>query len=129
MPNRASFEHHDVGETRTDRAFDSTAAVSTVNFASLVKSVLMPNFARWAEFRAGPEIPPDDREDYERGLDAITNYVFETMFLDQKHHTWSPALCEIHDFCSRFGDMYCASSLAREKTSSLYRDEIPSRSP
>ena len=90
LPNRSGFYQPNVGESRTDMIFDSTAVHSTQNFASRVKSYTTPNFAHWSELRAGSEIPPDQRDEVNLGLDYVNNYMFDTIQnasnFDQEDH-------------------------------------------
>ena len=41
--------------------------------------VLFPNFARWADFMAGSEVPAEERDAIDNELDEVTEYVFEVI--------------------------------------------------
>ena len=52
----------------------------------------MPNYARWADFVAGSEIPKEDQKDVNEVLDTVTEYVFEVLqnsnFSQEVHETF-----------------------------------------
>ena len=48
-------------------------------FASRLQSGLVPNFARWADFVAGSEVPKEQIDQVNNQLDEVTEYVFEVM--------------------------------------------------
>ncbi len=79
LPMRKSFFHESVGQRRDDKIFDETAVVGTQEFASRLQSGLVPNFARWADFVAGSEIPKDQADEVNNQLDEVTEYVFEVI--------------------------------------------------
>ena len=57
MPMRETFKSKTIGERRDEKIFDETAVVGVQEFASRLQQGLVPNFARWADFAAGSEIP------------------------------------------------------------------------
>ena len=59
LPQRESFFTESIGRRRTDHIFDETAVVGVQEFASRLQSGIVPNYARWAEFVAGSEIPKE----------------------------------------------------------------------
>jgi len=90
LPNRAGFYQPNVGESRSDLIFDSTAVHSTQNFASRVKSYTTPNFAHWSQLRAGSEIPKDQHNEVNLVLDEVNEHIFDTIQngsnFDQEDH-------------------------------------------
>jgi hypothetical protein len=76
---RQSFFHEVAGQRRDDKIFDESAVVGTQEFASRLQSGLVPNFARWADFIAGSEIPPEQQDEVNNQLDEVTDYVFEVI--------------------------------------------------
>ena len=74
---RQSFYHEVAGQRRDDKIFDETAVVGVQEFASRLQSGLVPNFARWADFIAGSEVPPEQQDQVNNELDEVTDYVFE----------------------------------------------------
>ena len=56
------FYHEVAGQRRDDKIFDETAVVGVQEFASRLQSGLVPNFARWADFIAGSEVPPEQQD-------------------------------------------------------------------
>jgi len=79
LPARESFFPQGPGQERTADIFDETAVVSTQEFASRLQAGMTPNFARWAEFVAGSEVPPKDRQSANAKLEEVTDYVFEVL--------------------------------------------------
>lgn len=79
LPQRESFYYETPGQRRDERIFDETAVVGVQEFASRLQSGLVPNFARWADFVSGSEVPPEQRSDIDRSLDEVTEYVFEVI--------------------------------------------------
>jgi hypothetical protein len=79
LPQRESFYYEEHGQRRDDRIFDETAVVGVQEFASRLQSGIVPNYARWAQFSAGSEVPPEDRDRINNELDEITQYVFDIL--------------------------------------------------
>tara|TARA_Y100001972_G_scaffold86837_1_gene106234 strand:- start:2978 stop:4564 length:1587 start_codon:yes stop_codon:yes gene_type:complete len=79
LPMRETFYTSARGERRDERIFDETAVVGVQEFASRLQSGLVPNFARWADFTAGSEVPKESRESINNDLDEVTDYVFEVI--------------------------------------------------
>lgn len=79
LPQRESFYYETAGQRRDDKIFDHTAVVGTQEFASRLQSGLVPNFARWADFTSGSEIPEEERDIVDNELDSVTEYVFEIL--------------------------------------------------
>ena len=79
LPMRQTFSSQSLGERRDDKIFDETAVVGVQEFASRLQSGLVPNFARWADFTAGSEIPKEKRDSINNELDEVTEYVFEVI--------------------------------------------------
>ena len=77
LPMRQSFYTENPGQRRDDKIFDETAVVGVQEFASRLQSGLVPNFARWADFVAGSEIPPDKQDAVNNSLDEVTDYVLD----------------------------------------------------
>ena len=79
LPQRESFYTESAGERRDDKIFDETAVVGVQEFASRLQAGLVPNFARWADFTAGSEIPTEQRDAINNELEEVTDYVFEVI--------------------------------------------------
>jgi len=92
LPQRESFYEESPAQKRTDKIFDETAVVGIQEFASRLQSGIVPTFARWADLKAGVEIPESDQEDVNASLDSITQYVFEVIsnsnFNSEVHETF-----------------------------------------
>ena len=79
LPQRESFYTETQGRKRTDRIFDETAVVGVQEFASRLQSGIVPNYARWADFVAGSEVPREQQKEVNLVLDQVTEYVFEIL--------------------------------------------------
>ena len=79
LPMRKGFYTEAVGQRRDDKIFDETAVVGVQEFASRLQSGLVPNFARWADFIAGSEIPTEQIDQVNNQLEEVTDYVFEVL--------------------------------------------------
>lgn len=77
FPQRKGFYDSTVGERRDEKIFDETCVVGVQEFASRLQQGLVPNFARWADFQAGSETSPNQKEKVNNDLDTVTDYVFE----------------------------------------------------
>ena len=79
LPMRQTFATQSIGERRDDKIFDETAVVGVQEFASRLQAGLVPNFARWADFTAGSEVPKESRDSVNNELEEVTEYVFEVI--------------------------------------------------
>ena len=79
LPQRESFYQESAGQRRDDKIFDETAVVGVQEFASRLQSGMVPNFARWADFMAGSEVPEEERDSVNSELESVTEYVFEVL--------------------------------------------------
>ena len=79
LPQRQGFKNYTPGQRRDDKIFDETAVVGVQEFASRLQSGLVPNFARWADFVAGSEVPDEEADEVNNKLDEVTEYIFEVI--------------------------------------------------
>jgi len=79
LPQNESFFSEQPGRRRTEKIFDETAVVGVQEFASRLQAGIVPNYARWADFVAGSDVPPDEQKEVNLVLDAVTEYVFEIL--------------------------------------------------
>tara|TARA_R100001460_G_scaffold10461_1_gene24780 strand:- start:13304 stop:14887 length:1584 start_codon:yes stop_codon:yes gene_type:complete len=108
LPQRESFYAESVGQRRDDKIFDETAVVGVQEFASRLQSGLVPNFARWADFTAGSEVPIEDRDEVNNQLDEVTDYVFEVIqnsnFGQEVHESFMDLAVGTGVLCAMEGD-------------------------
>lgn len=78
MPGRGAFFRSDPSRD-IDNIFDETAIVGTQEFASRLQSGITPNFSRWAELKAGSDIPEEDRDEVNEELQKVTAYAFDIL--------------------------------------------------
>ena len=108
LPQRESFYAESVGQRRDDKIFDETAVVGVQEFASRLQSGLVPNFARWADFTAGSEVPTENRDEVNNQLDEVTDYVFEVIqnsnFGQEVHESFMDLAVGTGVLCATEGD-------------------------
>ena len=108
LPQRESFYYEEAGQRRDEKIFDETAVVGVQEFASRLQSGLVPNFARWADFVSGSEVPPDQREAVDNELDEVTEYVFEVLqnsnFSQEVHESFMDLAVGTGVLCVEEGD-------------------------
>ncbi len=108
LPQRESFYYEEAGQRRDEKIFDETAVVGVQEFASRLQSGLVPNFTRWADFVAGSEVPPDQREKIDNELDEVTEYVFEVLqnsnFSQEVHESFMDLAVGTGVLCVEEGD-------------------------
>lgn len=108
MPQRESFYDKAAGQRRDDKIFDETAVVGVQEFASRLQAGIVPNYARWADFVAGSEVPPDQRDQVNNDLDEVTEYVFEILqnsnFAQEVHESFMDLAIGTGVLCVEEGD-------------------------
>ena len=81
LPQRQGFKNYSAGQRRDDKIFDETAVVGIQEFASRLQSGLTPNFARWADFVTGSEVPEEERETF---IDIVSKKYIERYSANSK---------------------------------------------
>lgn len=83
-PDRAFFTTKTLteGAKRTERMFDSTAALALTRFAAAMESMLTPRTAKWHKLRIGEE-ELDQAPAVQRYLDEVTNILFRVRYSAQ----------------------------------------------
>lgn len=108
MPQRESFYMESAGQRRDDKIFDETAVVGVQEFASRLQAGIVPNYARWADFVAGSEVPPEERDRVNNELDEVTEYVFEVLqnsnFAQEVHESFMDLAVGTGVLCVEEGD-------------------------
>lgn len=79
MPNRERFHDQTRGQRNDAVIYDETGVHGTQEFASRLQNGLVPNFSRWAELSAGPEVDIADRAAVNNALDEVNEYIFEVL--------------------------------------------------
>ena len=69
---------------------------------------MVPNFARWADFVSGSEVPPEERDAVDNELDEVTEYVFEILqnsnFAQEVHESFLDLAVGTGILCVEEGD-------------------------
>jgi hypothetical protein len=83
MPSRniydGGYENRVGGQNKMARVFDSTAIHSTHRFANRLQSGLFPPYSRWCRLEAGPEIPPERKDEAQAALDIYNEKMFSVL--------------------------------------------------
>lgn len=87
FPGRDSFYGETPGESRLEELYDDTAVGAVQDFASmLVEGLFAGNFLR---LEPGPEVPPADRDEFQKALDEVMAEVMGVIrnsnFAEQAH--------------------------------------------
>lgn len=75
--------------TKATEQYDSTAMIAANNFVNTMQSSFTPVFTRWAELKAGPVIPEQQRKAYNKELEKLTEVIFS--FLDASNFATASA--------------------------------------
>ncbi len=89
FPQRLGFYDQAPGQSETEEIYDSSPVTAVDEFASRMQAGLTPPFAKWFEFKAGSEVPEQNRAEVDRSLDEVSNYTWEILQasnLDQELH-------------------------------------------
>lgn len=81
LPQRNLFggNYESPGRKKTTRLFDSTAINSTQRFANRLQSALFPPYRHWCALVPGDDIPEEDRDEMNLGLDIYTERLFSVL--------------------------------------------------
>jgi|TARA_R110000824_G_scaffold13001_7_gene56799 hypothetical protein len=77
LPGRTGFYDFVSGQSNVDKIYDSTASIATQEFASRIQAGLTPTFTKWFDFRAGQDIPEENRAEVEEALEEDADTVWE----------------------------------------------------
>lgn len=79
LPQRNLFSTYSQGSNKMEKVYDS-AGISALNgFVNRMQSSLTPPFTKWAELKAGPSIPPDQKKEVDRILELATDIIFSVI--------------------------------------------------
>lgn len=80
-PDRSNFidKAKTEGSKRTEKIFDSTAALALPRFAAAMESMLTPRTTRWHKLRV-PQDELNDNPNVQRYLDQVTNVLFRMRY-------------------------------------------------
>lgn len=96
MPNRETFYIHTPGQKKSQLMYDSTAQDAADIFASRIHSTITPSWQVWSEFRAGSDIPDDQKEDINKALNKVNKIVFD--YINHSNFTSQANECYL-DLC------------------------------
>lgn len=77
MPERDTMDEHSQGQKKRNGLYDDTAVEALDRFASRTQSQITPSMSKWCVFKAGSEVPEQDKERLEAYLDQATDVLFE----------------------------------------------------
>lgn len=79
MPYRHGFSGWMEGENRGAEIYDETAVVVHGELASKVGNLLIPDFQRWIDLKAGRSVPSDARSEVDQRLALVNEAMFEAI--------------------------------------------------
>jgi hypothetical protein len=95
LPQRRGFQITTEGRRNTLQIFDETAVTGVQEFASRVATTMMPPYMRWVDLRCGSGVPPDQREQNDQKLAAVTETLFEIINKSNFHTMAVEAVTEM----------------------------------
>lgn len=75
-PERETFRFRSPGQRKNRHIFDSTAQTGLTQFASRIQGSLVPSWQPWMNFVAGDEVPEDEKDKINEGLERATDIFF-----------------------------------------------------
>jgi len=76
LPFRNTFSMTPGQLNKPSKVFDSTGMIAASNFVNTMQSNFTPVFQRWAEFKPGPGVDEESKEDTTEALSELTKMVF-----------------------------------------------------
>lgn len=89
-PERETFRFRSPGQRKNRHVFDSTAVDGLETFANRIESSIVPPWQQWESFKAGSEIPKEEEEEVNKGLEKIT----DTFFNNLNHSNFSTEISQ-----------------------------------
>lgn len=77
LPQRENFSMQSKGAKKNTAIFDSTAVIGVQKYASRLQASLVPPWRNWSILAPGSEIPEQDQEETQKGLDNATSIIFD----------------------------------------------------
>ena len=77
LPQRETFSMQSKGAKKNTAIFDSTAVIGVQKYASRLQASLVPPWRNWSILAPGSEIPEEEREETQKGLDKATSIIFD----------------------------------------------------
>ena len=77
LPQRETFSMQSKGAKKNTAIFDSTAVIGVQKYASRLQASLVPPWRNWSILAPGSEIPEEEKEETQKGLDKATSIIFD----------------------------------------------------
>lgn len=77
LPQRENFSMQSKGTKKNTAIFDSTAVIGVQKYASRLQASLVPPWRNWSILTPGSEIPDEQKEETQKGLDKATSIIFD----------------------------------------------------
>ena len=92
LPQRDTFNTYQKGAKKNVHIFDSTAVTGLGEYASRLQSTLIPPWRQFSILVPGSEVPEDNREEIQKGLDKVNEVLFDNFnhsnFSTQAHEAF-----------------------------------------
>jgi len=77
LPERNTIDKWNPGAKKRDYVFDSTATDSLEDYANRMETQLVPSTLNWMKLEAGTQIPEEEKEEVDEGLEQMTDILFD----------------------------------------------------
>lgn len=95
LQNRDMMYNKTPGADKSSEIFDSTAPDSAQNFANFLHDSFCPVEYRWAEYSAGSDVPPAQRDRVQTLLNAVTERFFQLLESTNFHTEINQSLLDL----------------------------------
>lgn len=89
MPQRNLYNNQSEGDSKMQGVYTSLGMSTVNNFVNNMQSSLTPPFTKWAEWKAGDDIPEDNNHDLNEELQDLNKKIFS--FLDASNFSTASA--------------------------------------
>ena len=94
IPSRNNFSSRTEGDEENYHIYDETAPSAIPKFANRMQRSLFPESEEWVQFKAGAEIPEDEKENTDKGLEEYTKVFFSYFNRSNFHREINPAFID-----------------------------------
>lgn len=94
-PQRSTFHTFAPGQRKNRHIFDSTAVIGLEKFVNRIQSSVMPSWVEWMELTAGSEVPEDEKDAAQEGLEKLTELFFKNLNHSNFSTEIAPALSDL----------------------------------
>jgi len=94
-PQRQTFTQHSPGQRKNRHIYDFTAVLGLESFQSRIQGAVLPPWQEFVQFVAGDEIPEDEQDRTNKGLEDVTDTFFSNLNHSNFSTEISPSLSDL----------------------------------